>query len=353
MKNYSSAFDSNLSPVEYINLLFENTSGSNILNIPGWYYLNEPECSLRCKIKWDYKDLEKITSSFTDLYEKINRIAEYYKSANIDVTSIRELVVNTELYPTFVTYFSPFIYPEATDDKLDDIADKIETIKTVRIIEEKINSKEKIESYEKHLYEEYKDLKITEEEKELYSDYCRAFYKDCEKRVGENVGAVDLILRARRLLKFIEIGAPKNLINHEACMLAVAYVIHNYATSLEKETTVVKDNTIEYGFMSEEEEEAYLDSLYRPKKRNNRKQMLSLFVYIILAEKSSSTKHLSQQEIIDILKEMPYELTIERKALSRVIHGLEDEGLGIHSDPREGAWHDAAEDTIGITMLDE
>ena len=104
-------------------------------------------------------------------------------------------------------------------------------------------------------------------------------------------------------------------------------------------------------FLTEEEEEAYLDSLSRPKKRNSRKQMLNFFVYCILAQKTNTDKHLSQQEIIEILKEMPYELTVERKALSRAIHGLEDEMVGICSNPKGGAWYDSDKDEFGLGSM--
>ena len=81
--------------------------------------------------------------------------------------------------------------------------------------------------------------------------------------------------------------------------------------------------------------------------------MLSLFVYRILTQKTNRDKPMSQQEIINELQEMPYELTIERKALSRVIHGLEEEMMGIHSDPRGGAWYDQDDDEFGLIPLDE
>lgn len=99
-------------------------------------------------------------------------------------------------------------------------------------------------------------------------------------------------------------------------------------------------------FDDEEELEEYLDSLSRPKKRNNRKQLLSMFVYKILVENTSPEKHISQKQIIDMLKEEPYELTIERKALGRVIHGLEDEFMGVHSDNKTGVWYDENDDEI-------
>ena len=37
---------------------------------------------------------------------------------------------------------------------------------------------------------------------------------------------------------------------------------------------------------------------------------------------------------------LDYELTIERKALSRAIHDIEDEHLGIFTNPKGGTWYD-------------
>ena len=82
-----------------------------------------------------------------------------------------------------------------------------------------------------------------------------------------------------------------------------------------------------------------LDKLYRPKKQNNRKHSLPLFVYLILKKYSSSTNPLSQQQIIDILSS-EYELDIERKSLSRTIHDIEDEHVGIYSLKSGGAWYE-------------
>ena len=82
-----------------------------------------------------------------------------------------------------------------------------------------------------------------------------------------------------------------------------------------------------------------LDELYRPKKQNNRKHSLPLFVYLILKKYSSSDKPLSQQQIIDILSS-EYELNIERKSLSRTIHDIEDEHVGVYSLRSGGAWYE-------------
>ncbi len=88
-------------------------------------------------------------------------------------------------------------------------------------------------------------------------------------------------------------------------------------------------------WMSEEE----LDALSRPKNANSRKSLVPLFVYLILLQHSDSEHPLRQQEIISYLADEPYEVVIERKALSRVLHNLRDSQIGIYTDKRRGAWH--------------
>lgn len=345
MKEFNDDFNLVVSPIKYIELMYENTNQKGVLYIPGWSYMNEPEYSLRCKINWNQNDLENVIFEFKDLQRKIEKIAKIYEKAEDgDFEYFKRLLNDEDLYPIWKTYFQPFEYKKTSQKAIDDIVDKIETVKTVKNLEHKMWSEEQIESYERNLYEEYKDLKVTKEESDIYSDYCHAFYDYCEEKVGTGIGAVDLVLRARRLCKLLEIDAPKMIVDKEACMLAVAYVIHKYAYTMEKVDDSARTSNEKLNFLTEEEEEEYIDSLCRPKKRNNRKQMLSLFVYRILKTYSTSNKHMSQQEIIDVLKEMPYELSIERKALSRVLHGLEDEMVGVHTDPREGSWYDPSDD---------
>lgn len=81
------------------------------------------------------------------------------------------------------------------------------------------------------------------------------------------------------------------------------------------------------------------DELFRPMKQNSRKHSLPLFIYLVLVKNSNKDKHMSQNEIIDALSK-EYELDVERKAIGRVIHDLQDEHLGIFFKPREGSWYD-------------
>ena len=86
--------------------------------------------------------------------------------------------------------------------------------------------------------------------------------------------------------------------------------------------TVDDDEFYPEEFMTDEE----IDEMYRPKKCNTRKSMAPLFVYFILKQRSSEERPLRQREILDMLEKRPYEIHLERKALSRILHNLSDMG---------------------------
>ncbi len=92
----------------------------------------------------------------------------------------------------------------------------------------------------------------------------------------------------------------------------------------------------EYYNLTDEE----LDELYRPKKANSRKSLAPLFVYLILKEHTDMYHPYTQNQIIQKLEEYPYEISIERKAVGRILHNLEDSGLGIRSAAGMGSWYD-------------
>ena len=74
---------------------------------------------------------------------------------------------------------------------------------------------------------------------------------------------------------------------------------------------------------------------------NRRKRLAPIFICQILRENTNSRKHLKQQEIIDRLEEYPYELSLERKAVGRILHLLEEEDfLDICLDRATGAWYE-------------
>ena len=79
--------------------------------------------------------------------------------------------------------------------------------------------------------------------------------------------------------------------------------------------------------------------MYRPRKMYGRKSLAPLFVYEILSKKSNSKKHLRQQDILKELEKYPYEISLERKAVGRIIQNLVDSQYGIYSD-KTGVWLD-------------
>ena len=88
--------------------------------------------------------------------------------------------------------------------------------------------------------------------------------------------------------------------------------------------------------MSEEE----LDELYRPQRANSQKSLAPLFVFEILRKKSDSKTHLRQADIQKELGRYPYEVSLERKAISRIIHNLIDNAqYGVFAD-KTGVWID-------------
>ncbi len=106
-----------------------------------------------------------------------------------------------------------------------------------------------------------------------------------------------------------------------------------------KEEEEMKKCDFDFEKMTEEEVEDLYDEIYSRKKVNKRKSLAPLFIYLILTEESSEDRHLSQDEIADRLRKMPYEIELERKAIGRIIHNLVDSGLGIYSLRGYGTWH--------------
>ena len=94
------------------------------------------------------------------------------------------------------------------------------------------------------------------------------------------------------------------------------------------EVNLVKEN---------EEDEDFINNT---KKANNRKTLAPLYVHMILMECTNRQKHLTYQEILDRLAGFPYEVEIERKALGRILHLLEEEDfLGV-VNTRKGTWYE-------------
>lgn len=82
-----------------------------------------------------------------------------------------------------------------------------------------------------------------------------------------------------------------------------------------------------------------LKAAYKPKKANSRKSNANIFIYRILQKHSDKQRPMKQKDILSKLADMPYEIVIERKALSRTLHSLEELGIGVHIGA-DGAYYE-------------
>jgi len=106
--------------------------------------------------------------------------------------------------------------------------------------------------------------------------------------------------------------------------------------TLKTENDMFVDDYDDFEEMTDEE----LDDIYRPRKMNSPKNMVSLLVGEILREETDENHKMSQAAIVRRLAEFPYEVKIERKAVGRTINGMADWGLGYCYIKGKGAWYD-------------
>lgn len=330
------SLDANLSPVEFIDLMFERTDEDGILYIPGWHYdipgNSDEENSYRCRVNWNISDCEKISKEFTAVFESIKRIADVYDEIDGD-TKVAEKVLSKDLLGVWNTFIRPFDIGEIDVQQVSDICDKLNTMEWVKELSLDFGGGKKLSDGEKSALKEYMDISVSKDELSLLDKYRDRVYKDSEKRVGSGICAYDVIIHAMRTCRLINIGAPKFIVNNEGRTFAAAMVLHKYGISKETVDNSIRMNIERLELMTDAE----LDEYFRPKKSNSRKSMAPLFVYLILKEHSNSKKHLRQRDILEILEKYPYEISIERKSLSRIIHNIIDSQLSVYSD-QTGTW---------------
>lgn len=334
-QNKPLSFDDNLTPEECITLMFDRTSDDGILYIPWLTMLGNliDEVSYRCRMTWDWRDYEKALDEFNALYEDLSKIAEVYDELGDDINENRKILGSERLFSTWNTFVRDFDTPGFDRELMDDILDRYETMEIVKKISNKIANGEDLDEHDKFFLKENLDVSVSPEEEKLYNDYYEALMKDVERRVGPNIGAHYYVLFAMRLCKLLSLDAPEIIIRNEARQLASVMVIHKYAQSREIVDDSIRLDIEKLEQMSDEE----LDEQSTPLKKNSQKSMAPLFVYLILRQHSSSKTHLRQQDILKLLSCYPYEIKIERKALSRIIHNLLDSQLSVRSD-KTGVW---------------
>lgn len=157
----------------------------------------------------------------------------------------------------------------------------------------------------------------------FWRTYIRNFTeKEVQSRIPyARIGAYELISRTAHLCTMMKRGVPEMVVNNEINHLAMYYVMTKYGISTS--STGVRINNLE--------------DLSRPKKKservvksNSRKSLLPLLVADIIRERTNPLRPMTQERLGEILREYPYDLSVNRKALGRVVETIVQEQIGIY-----------------------
>ena len=227
-----------LTPAESIISMFDHTDESGVLYIPEWPYddiLDNKERFYKCKMNWNEVDLDDALWYYESYFNTIKKISEKDDKirSSSDVESLPEVQKN--FWNTFIRDFE---IGDIDVELVMDIAERMETINMVKATALKINSGIEVSKEELDFYNEHKNNVVSEYEQSLYERYRDAIHADAENRVGNNVAAYDMVIRAKRLYKLMTLKAPKIIINNEANLFAQALVIHIYCKEMEIVETV-------------------------------------------------------------------------------------------------------------------
>ena len=327
-----------LTPEDLIEKMYERTDADGVLYMPSFFTVDkhEDEESLRCVMNWEYpNDCFSVLQEFDQLRSALEQIAERGdRYGLLDEDDYAALTAaQKEVFDTYLCGF-------ASDDDFDTeriyaISESLDTVAFIReLCAEIISGKELSEGSADYLRDFMKE-RVSEEDKAYYQRFQKARDQEARRRIGDSPFAYLFVMHAWRYFRLLGLKAPDIIVNNEAKSLASALTLFRWCRKYEYVDNAVRLHYDRRELMSDEE----LDALSRPRNANSRKSMVPLFVYLILKQHSSSEHPLKQHEIISYLADEPYEVVIERKALSRVIHNLKDSQLGIYTDKHRGTWH--------------
>ena len=332
-----------LTPEDLIEKMFERTDADGVLYMPSFFLPSffsdehRDEISLRCVMGWELPgDCFSVLQQFDQLRGALDAIAmQCDADGYLDDAAYAAL---TEAQKEVVdTYLRGFDSDEAFDmDRIRDISERIDTVDEIRELCRKVAAGAELDTQSEDYLRSYLSETVSAEERAYYSRFHAARIAECRRKLGDQPFAYRTVMQVLRYHKLLTLQAPESILNREASALAAAFALFRWCKKYEYVDNAVRHHFDRLERMSDEE----LDALHRPgKNANSRKSLVPLFVYLILMQHSDSEHPLKQQEIIAYLADEPYEVVIERKALSRVIHNLKDSQLGIYTDKHRGTWH--------------
>lgn len=323
---FDTMLDHNPTPQEFIAQMFERTDEEGVLYIPASHTFTSiiepwPDYDYRFVLDWNLSKYESVVKKFTKVYQTIKKIAPFEDELRHYPEKAKELLKDPELYSVWNAYVSRFDIEPFDFEKIMDISDRFEYIALTQEIAHRLSKGEKLNQYELEILEENLKTDVSEDEEKYIGEYHKLIEKQSGERIGGNFFAYETILFAQRVCRLIYLGAPEVIINNESRRFAESFVLHEYATSVKMASSTIRTQLEQIEQMSDDELDEYDEK--RPQS-NSIKSMLPLLVYQILQKHSSADKHLNQQKILELLKQPPYELKVERKALSRTLHSIEN-----------------------------
>ena len=333
---------SGLTPEDLIEKMFERTDADGVLYMPSFhlpsYFSDEhqDEISLRCVMGWELpndcfavlQEFDQLRAALVAIVKKCDEDGYLDDAAYAALTDAQKEIVDT--------YLCGFDSDDSFDmERIRDVSERIDTVDDIREICRKIGAGVEMDAHSEDYLRNYLSEKVSTEERNYYNRFHAARIAECRRKLGDYPFAYRTVMHVLRYFKLLQLNPPDLIMNNEEKALAAALTLFRWCKKYEYVDNSVRQHYDRLEQMSEEE----LDELHRPRKNaNSRKSMVSLFVYLILKQHSDSEHPLKQQEILSYLAEEPYEIVVERKALSRVIQNLKSSHLGIYTDKHRGSW---------------
>ena len=327
------------SPREFLSLLYSETREDGSLYLPVQCFdgENEKAAVIHCRVKWNYRDCEDLAYDAEQLFRQLELIAAAGCSPDTLPADVRRKLHNDTLINTWETYVRAISPGQYNMEEIERIRNKEYALRTVRELELIRNSGRELTAQSAAFLHQNRSLRLTEEETAYLNGYLAQLQRQAAERLRAPLCAAELIRSARRLCKLHRINAPAFVLRSEMAELSAALLMNRCGTGME-EATEADLRRIE---AEDRDEDGHAeDRRFRPKKINSRKSLAPLFVYLILKNNSSPHNPLKQKDILELLRAAPYEVDLERKALSRILHNLEDSQLHVHSENNVGVWYD-------------
>ena len=241
-----------------------------------------------------------------------------WEKMNWEETDIEEVAEKIEsiIHDLTLEYTDDFDLSQFDLNKIADIRDRIKMLEKTKTISRKIVLGNYLTKVEIEHLSKTAQYQVDNSEYTYLENFNNSIKMQAEKRVGKGCFAVELIKAGIDLRTATDDN--KNILANRFTAL---FVVHSFAVSVVK--TEIEDICDD-------------DFLL---KMNSRKSLAPLFVYLVLKDYSNVENKLTQNQICELLEEYPYEISIERKAVGRIIHNLTDSDIDIYSDSRKGTWY--------------